>query len=286
MNSEVYASYLRAIGHKVIQTDSAYWYDVYPRTFLAFPYQRPIDPGAAEKRELFRSALMLRFVAAAGGVDSYYIACDQKPYGLATLSSKARNQTRRGLENWQVEEVECNWLAEHGAALNAETLARQGRRESDFDSNRWRRVCAAAAKYPGFEAWRAQQKDSTGAVALTFLMDDIAFILLQRSSYSNLNSYPNNALTFEVTQRMLARSNVRAVFYGLRALAATESLDHFKTGMGYREFPIRESFVAAPILRPWAPALRFAIARVPLLRSRESLKKLGAALTYCGESRH
>jgi len=286
MNCDIYASFLRAIGHKVIRTESAYWFDVYPRTYLAFPYQRPIEPSAAELKELFRKAMMLRFAAKSGGVDSYYVACDEKPYSFATLSSKARNQTRRGLENWQVEPVDCEWLANYGAALNAETLARQGRRDSDFDSNRWRRVCTAAANYPGFEAWRAQLKDKTGAVALTFLMDDLACILLQRSSYSNLSTYPNNALTFEITRTLLARPNVRSTFYGLRALAATNSLDHFKTGMGYREFPMRESFLAAPFLRPLVPAVRFAIARLPVLRSRDSLKKLDAALAYSGGSRH
>ena len=97
MNVEVYSDFLRAIGHTVIQTDWASWFDAYPRGFLAFPYHLPIDPTDAESKELFRIALMLRFVSKSTGGSSYYVACDQKPYMLQSLTAKARNQTRRGL---------------------------------------------------------------------------------------------------------------------------------------------------------------------------------------------
>ncbi len=280
MNADVYAEFLKTLGHKVIRTESAYWFDVYPRTFLAFPHHLAIQPSTNELKALFKSALMLRFVSISTGTDSYYIACDQKPYTLETLTSKARNQTRRGLENWRVDSVGCDWVASHGENLNAQTLARQGRNESEFDQNYWHRVCTAAAKYYGFEGWAAVANDRAAAVAITFVMDDVAYILLQRSGRADLGSYPNNALNFEMTRRLLARPNIRMVFYGLRPLAAGDSLDHFKAGMGYRQFSIKESFSVAPAFRPLIPAVRLAINTFPVIKTTGSGKKLASALKH------
>jgi hypothetical protein len=280
MNVEVYSDFLRAIGHTVIQTDSASWFDAYPRGFLAFPYHVSIDPTEAELRELFRIAVMLRFVSKSTGVNSHYVACDQKPYTLRSLTSKARNQTRRGLDNWHVERVGCDWVAAHGKHLNADTLMRQGRRQSDFDQSYWQRFCGAAATRPGFEGWAAIANGKVGAVAITFVMGDVTHILLQRSARSELGTYPNNALSFRLTEQLLERPSVRIVFYGLRPLAAASSLDHFKLGMGYSEFPVLETFSARPLLRPLIPAARFFISHLARNNRIESIRKLAAALRY------
>lgn len=275
---DVYADFLKAIGHAVIQTTSAYWFDVHSHCFLAFPYHHSIDPAKDELKELFRSAMMLRYVSKSSGVKSYCIACDQKPYTLESLTSKARNQTRRGLENWKVEQVGCDWLAANGERLNADTLSRQGRRQSEFDQSRWKRFCNAAATRSGFEGWAAVANGKVGAVALSFIMGEVAYIFLQRSLGSELGTYPNNALSFGVTERMLSRPSIRMVFYGLRPLAASSTLDHFKLGMGYREVPIRECFSIAPHFKPFVPFARFAASRLGGALNNEAAKKFAVAL--------
>jgi hypothetical protein len=275
---DVYADFLTAIGHTVIQTASAFWFDVHSRSFLAFPYHDPIEPAKDELKELFRSAVMLRYVSKSSGVESYYVACDQKPYSLKSLTSKARNQTRRGLENWNVEQVGCDWMASHGERLNADTLLRQGRRQSEFDQRRWHRFCNAAATRPGFEGWAAVAKGKVGAVALSFVMGDVAHIFLQRSSGSELGTYPNNALSFRVTEELLGRPSIRMVFYGLRPLAASSNLDHFKLGMGYREVPIKECFSIAPRFMPFVPLARFAAGHLGSMMNNEAAKKFAVAL--------
>jgi hypothetical protein len=278
MNIDIYCDFLRAIGHRVIQTASASWFDVYPRSYLAFPYHQAIEPGDTELRELFRSALMLRFTSESRGVNSYYVACDQKPYDLHSLTSKARNQTRRGLESWCVERVGCDWVAACGERLNAETLVRQGRQKSDFDSDHWRSFCGAAATRSGFEGWAATAKGKVGAVALTFVMGDVAYILLQRSARSELGTYPNNALSFTVTRELLGRPSIRMAFYGLRPLAASSSLEHFKLGMGYRQIPVMETVSTRPLLRPLVPAARLLISHWAVGTRSESIRKLAGAL--------
>ncbi len=275
---DVYADFLRAIGHSVIQTASAFWFDVHSHSFLAFPYHHSIEPAKDELKELFRSAVMLRYVSKSSGVESYYIACDQKPYTLNSLTSKARNQTRRGLENWNVEQVGCDWLALYGERLNADTLLRQGRRQSEFDQQRWQRFCKEAAARSGFEGWAAVAKGKVGAVALSFMMGDVAYIFLQRSSGSELGTYPNNALSFRMTEELLARPSIRMVFYGLRPLAASSNLDHFKLGMGYREVPVKECFSIAPRFKPFVPLARFAAARFGGVMNNEAAKKFAVAL--------
>lgn len=286
MNAEVYADFLRRIGHKVVRTHSAYWFNTFRGSLIAFPYHRPISPSNDELKQLSRKAVLLRFVSETVGEESYYMACDQKPFTLGALTSKSRNQTRRGLEQCRVTSEDCIWLAQHGGALNRETLARQGRLSSDFSSTRWRDTCLAAAKYPGFEAWAAVSEGKVAAVAMSFCMGEVAYILLQRSAPSILGTYPNNALTFTITQQLLARSEIQMVFYGLRPLIASASLDHFKTGMGYRRFMVRESFWIAPLMRPCLRAVRFAISGFHrCARRNEKLRKFAMVFERISEEK-
>ena len=89
-----------------------------------------------------------------------------------------------------------------------------------------------------------------GAVAVTFAMGDVVHILLQRSARCELGTYPNNALTFSMSEQLLKRPEMRTLFYGLRPLAAGDSLDHFKTGMAFRQIAVRATFPACSVPAP------------------------------------
>ena len=127
MTAEIYAEYLRHLGHKVLRTASAYWFDAAPRVFSAFPFHAEIAPTGDELSRVFKQAWCVRFLSKNDGRDSYYYACADKTYDVAQLGQKTRKNTRRALRMWNVTRVDCDWLSEHGAALDAQTRVRQGR---------------------------------------------------------------------------------------------------------------------------------------------------------------
>jgi hypothetical protein len=264
MSRVAYTAFLRAAGHRVIETESAVWYDPRPGALTAFPLHREINPTPAELRKLLRRTFLLRYTSADRGIPSYFVGCDQSGYGMESLNSKARNQTRRALEQWQVVQRDGNWLAEHGKPLNRDTLIRQERALSASAERDWSRCCRAAHGRDGFEVWAAVSGPRIGAVALTFVFDEVAYILLQRSATAELPAYPNNALTFTMTQALLSRPAIRLAFYGMRSVGAPASLNHFKAGMGYTRRPVYESFVANRLVRLGLRPARALV--LPLLR--------------------
>ncbi|HRE49244.1 MAG TPA: hypothetical protein PLD47_16065 [Aggregatilineales bacterium] len=268
MNAEaaVFAEWLRRRGHRVLQTDSAWWYDAAPRAYLAFPYHEPITPSAAEQRTLFREegALALRYTApaaAGGGVLTHHRVA-HAPYDLATLSDKAQKHTRRALALSIVQPLDWATHAETGRRLAAETAARQGRR--GLNQTVWERLNQAAADLPTFEAWGAFVKGELAASLVACQMGDHCLILYQQSRTDLLPQMPNNALTFAFTREVLGRAGVRAVHYGLAGLDAPPSLDDFKRRMGFDALPVREVIMFHPVLAPFAN--RLSLAGIRLLR--------------------
>jgi hypothetical protein len=100
MNVDIFAEWLRRQGHRVIRTESSYWYDAGPRVFQAFPYHWLIEPSNGELRKLmlWRGIAALRcstpFAASSGAV-SYHVVL-RGPYNLEMLRAQARNGVRRG----------------------------------------------------------------------------------------------------------------------------------------------------------------------------------------------
>src|SRR5215470_7954329 len=106
MDSGRYAAFLRAIGHRVIETPSMHWYDVSKFFYLSAPPHRTYDPPAADVRLVLRHppCLGVRFAAPlqSPGKLSYQIVCDTRSYGLESLSANVRSKVRRGLKRCRV----------------------------------------------------------------------------------------------------------------------------------------------------------------------------------------
>ena len=70
----------------------------------------------------------------------------------------------------------------------------------------------------------------------------------------------NNALCFEVTRTMVARPEIRCIFYSLCSLDAPPSVDVFKFRMGYTSKPVCERVVFHPFVKPFVqPAMHSAV---------------------------
>jgi hypothetical protein len=256
MNAHVdaagYANFLRALGHRVVQTTSSYWYNASRFFFLSAPPHRVYDPPEEEIRAVLRClpCIGLRFAAPVEGHGklSYQIVCDNGDYSLEALSANIRSKVRRGLKRCEVGPAPLSLIATAGRQAHHDTLARQGR-DGVLIGESWERFWAAAAATAGFEGWGAWNGGELAAFLVTVTFEDAVEFLLARSCSDRLGAYPNNALLFYVTQEMLVRRRVPAITFGLESLEPVGPLDQFKFAMGFRPRSIRQRVVFHPLVR-------------------------------------
>jgi hypothetical protein len=252
MDSANYADFLRAIGHRVVPTASAFWYDANRFFYLSAPHHRTYDPPDDELRAVLRRppCLGVRFAAPmqGNGKLSYQIVCDNRRYGLDALSANVRSKVRRGLRRCEVRPTPFAVIATAGRRAHADTLVRQAR-DGVLAGTRWDRFWAAAAATPGMEGWGAWVGDSLAAFLVTVAFDDSVEFLLARSCSDELSAYPNNALLFRVTEEMLVQRGVPEITFGLESLEPVDQLDQFKFSMGFRPRPLRQRIVFHPLLK-------------------------------------
>jgi hypothetical protein len=263
--TEPFAQFLAACGHRVVQTDSAYWYDASRWVFLSAPSHHLIDPSDAELRALFRRpCLGIRYTAPveARGKLSYQLVCDDRGYRLEALSANTRSKVRRGLRRCEIRPVPFGELAVMGRAADRDTLDRQGR-GIRLAGARWARFWQAAAATPGMQGWGAFVGGDLAGFLVTVRFGETVDFLLARSRNDHLDAYPNNALIFSVVEELLARAGVREITFGLESLEPVAPLDQFKFSMGFRARPLRQCVRFHPLLRPVLrhPVVRAAVQR-------------------------
>ncbi len=250
-DAKAYAEFMRAIGHRVIQTRSAYWYNASRFFYLSAPPHRLYDPSADELRPVLRQlpCLGVRFAAPVEGKGklSYQIVCDERRYGLEALSANSRSKVRRGLKRCVVTPVPFEVIATSGRRAQADTVSRQGR-DSAQDGAAWERYWRAAAATPGMEGWGAWCGDDLAAFLVTVTFEDSVEFLVARSRTDQLSAYPNNALIFQVAEEMLVRRGVAEITFGLESLEPVGPLDEFKFSMGFRARPVRQRIVFHPLV--------------------------------------
>ena len=255
--ADTYAGFLRAMGHRVVETATGHWYDASRFFYLSAPPHRLAHPADDEIRQVVRRppCLGVRYATSlqAPGKLSYQIVCDNPAYGLEGLSANVRSKVRRGLKRCTVGLVAFDVVATAGRQAHRDTMARQGR-EGALSERTWDRFWAAAAVTPGMEVWGAWTRAGTGAETLAAFLVTVTFeesveFLLARSCSDALGAYPNNALIFQVTEEMLVRRGVREITFGLESLEPVGPLDQFKFGMGFRARPLRQRIVFHPLLR-------------------------------------
>jgi len=280
MNAECFAEWLRRQGYSVIRTPSSYWYEASARVYQAFPYHWLIEPDEEELLNLLgqRHGMALRYstpLRSPLGCISYHAVYDNQTYTLSGLDRRSRQNVRAGLKNCRVEPIPLARLAEEGWALEKDTANRQGR-ELALSETIWRRRITAAQDLPGFEAWGALVDGRLVASLLTVQIEDWCELISQQCHRDYLNARVNNALAFVVTQTMVNRSGIRAIFYTLQSLDAPASVDDFKFRMGYVPKPVRQRVVFHPWFGVFAGTFtRTIVGR--LLRSNPGSRTLAKA---------
>ncbi len=251
--AEIFAEWLRRQGLTVLQTPSTYWCESVHRVYQAFPYHWLIDPDKQEIASMFaKGALAIRYstpMDSQVGAPSYHVVYEQSEYDMATLSSKARGDVRKGLSVATVQPISFQRLANEGWELRWNTLVRQGRQRAESE-HWWKRLCLSAAGLPRFEAWGAITTDGKLVAALlAFAYDDYFSILYQQSRTDYMRFGVNNALAHMITSDVLNRPQPLHLFYGLHSLDAPDSVDEFKFRMRYVAKPVRQMVEFTPWLR-------------------------------------
>ena len=270
MNAMVFAEWLQRQGHRIIRTESSYWYNGGPGVYQAFPYHAVIEPPEEELARLFRTAKVVaaRYstpLDAPEGLLSYHAIYDSPRYEIKNLRHATRQNVRRGLANCTVARIPFERLAEEGWDLQVDTLQRQNRKVN-LPADLWRERCLAARDLKGFEAWGALVGNRLGASMITFRMDDWIYLLYQQSHRDFLHLHLNNALAYTVTSEGIARPGVTGILYGLHSLDAPGRVDEFKFRMGYKARPVRQRVVIHPAAAPLVGSLVHRGIRRALLR--------------------
>lgn len=261
-----YSDFLRLNGHRVIQTPSSLWIDVRPLVFQTAPPFNFSQIQGDEVDEVFKSnnVLVCRWFsedrASSEGDRREHgslLFAAKPPYDLSTLDQKARNQTRRGLERVEVRRVDLDERTERLAYdVYADNVRRLGlfKTEKHIDQ-RWRTWVNTIRKASCVEFWSAWQDRSLVAFTVAVRTGAETELVLQRSLYSSLRLYPNNALVYTVTKDAFERGS-RLVSFGLSAYSGDkEGLHKFKIGMGFKALPLYEHLQWHPWVRPLGPLL-------------------------------
>lgn len=255
MQASELAEFFSAVGYRVIQTQSCYWYNPKPFLFKSLPVHRFVEPSAAEVAQVLIKgpAFALRYPRTPdkpGPRGGMYV-CSNRDYDIQALPSQnVRSRTRRGLARCKIEQIEFSYLAKHGHALTAETTLRQMGTMPSTTEAEWQRFCANTARSPDFEAWGAFVENRLATFIVGMLVEDCYYIHLQKSASDLLKYYPNNALLFTVMKTKLARSEVAYISHGPKALAVGKGLDYFKTSMGFEMQPFTDHVVFNPLVKP------------------------------------
>lgn len=288
MSAEGYANFLIEMGHNVREAGGLWWFNSQPHIYMSFPFHRQVDPRNLELSKILgKDGWVARFPCDIDlGYESFRIVCDTDGYDLKDLLSKSRNQTRRGLENCTVRRIEFEELMVDAIRLNRETLIRQGRKVPPDLEVYWTRYYRAAAKAPGAEVWGAYVDGSLAAYLISFTMEGIANILIVRSAHEFLAKYPNNALLFSFIKEALSRGDIDEVSIGLESVQKDmDSLDRFKTGLGFKKVPVGQRIELSPWLRPWlrGALLKMAKGYADKRSESERFSKLAGMLKWYSE---
>ncbi len=264
MNVTDLSGFFRALGHRVIETKTCFWYAARPLIFKSLPCHSLVSPAPGELSTLFfrGAGLAVRYPSPPGDeiADGGMYICTGPNYGIQHLSANVRSHTRRGLARCKIARIGFSELATRGYDLLADTTMRQTGRRPALKPSRWKQFCKVAADTPDIEAWGAFVNDQLATFIVGMQIDDCYYIHVQKSASSLLKYYPNNALLFTILEAKLAGGAASTVSHGQIALAAREGLYRFKRGMGFEIMPFKEKIAFNPVIRNGLPFAR-ALAR-------------------------
>jgi len=245
--------FFERLGQRTIRSESSWWYEVQHRVLLSFPYYKLIKPSEAEINTLMHEHKLraIRYpttLESFGFVSTLELNSNHK-YDLDCLHPTARRQTRQGLKNCIVQEIDFDYLEKTGLSLNRDTAKRRGRESQYADADYWRKYCQAAKNTQGAIALGALVGDELGSYVIAIVFDGWVNCLQTNSSSALLSKRPSNALLFEVTRHYLRDLEGYQICYGIGSLEEVSELDRFKVRMGWELKPIKQRLIFSNKMR-------------------------------------
>jgi hypothetical protein len=250
-NNDRYGEYLCSRGYNVISSDVT-WYNVRPFLYQSAQYLNAIPENPDWVFRKSHSFACRWFDDNGTTGQKFLLYLCNPPYGLEKLSKKARNQTRRGLENFQIIRSlpnEINFSEFHDVYIEnisrLKLIRSSSKREQAWKSW-WKTIC----EIDGIKLWGAWKEDKLAAFLVTIPKGEGIEIVLERSKTDYLNLYPNNALIYVVTKTLL-EDGFHWISFGLENYwlgSKNDTLTHFKLGMGYHPYTVRERYTINPYL--------------------------------------
>lgn len=252
MRDESFATFMEMRGRHISEAAGVLWYSTKAGIYMSIPLQETLNPLQVEVEQMLRKVrgLGVRFPSLGwAGLPSGAYVLRKKSYNLKSLVPKQRSCVQRGLESCQVRVVGDDQLFIEGLQCNLDTMERQGRFDSEFgDMRRWKRLVNAIRQCPNVGAIGAFVGDRLAAYLVTYREGRWFHILHQMSRRDALGSFPNHALTFQVTKDSAEDSEIDGVCYGLAGLTSGGGLHRYKLSFGYELVPHNSVFLLHPSL--------------------------------------
>ncbi|PYV42817.1 MAG: hypothetical protein DMG06_12790 [Acidobacteria bacterium] len=248
------AAFMELRGRRIVEACGTLWHSVDGGFFMSIPYQLSLDPEPGPLEHMLRSvpAMGVRFPSRTWlGLPSGVYLYRKKQYDLKCVHPKHRRRVIRGLERFQIREIEPGELLAQGLQLNRDTMARQGRYDPEFGEERqWKRVVDATYQCPAVVPFGAFAGGRLGGCMITCCDSRCLHILYQASRQEDLKDFPNHALTFSVTRRAAENPELDSVCYGCLSLVRTTGLHEYKLRFGYELIPHNSVIWLHPRLAP------------------------------------
>ncbi len=273
VNPQHFAGFLERMGHTIREANGVYWCNMQFGVYSSFPFHRDVDATEVDVRSILKhDGMVARFGCPIDqGVDSFRVIVDDPNYDFPLLRSRTRTQVRRGLDACRIERVDFSLLREKAIPLNADTLIRQGRKVPSNLESHWTQYYQNASQTEGAQAWAAFVGDALAAYLISFTIEDVANLLIVRSSLQFLDAFPNNALVYRFVHDTIRQSEVNQINYGYESIqAGLGSLDQFKTGMGFRLAPTGQRLEFSNWVRPLVNRFTIPVAENILQRLGET----------------
>ena len=250
-NNISYEKFLQSRGHRVIHSDEL-WYNVRPFIYQTANYF-VAKPTKSELVYRNFPAIACRWFEQSKSVeeaDTILYLC-KPPYNLEMLSKKARNQTKRGLENFLISSIKPE--DRYFSILEdiyIDNLSRLRLLRNDKNRRKaWKNWWKTIKDVRDLELWVAEHNNVIGAFVITTKKGGGVEIVLERSSSVSLPFYPNNALIYSLTKTSF-ENGAEYVSYGLEQFVQKKNsvtLSHFKLGMGYTPNYLKERYSLNPL---------------------------------------
>jgi hypothetical protein len=252
IGESVIARFMELRGRRIVKACGTTWCLGPGRFLMSLPYHTLLDPDPLELRSMIREtkAFGARFPSASwSGLESGIYVMRAPEYGLESVHEQHRERVHQGMQTYHVRPATKTQLLNQGRALNLELMARYGRYDPELgERRRWETFVEAAFACSAISVPAAFRGSRMAAYMITCREHRWLHILHHMSPQEPLAGFPNEVLTYSVTQQAAADPAVDVISYGYVPLCTADSLHEYKVSFGYDVTPHHAAIQLHPVL--------------------------------------